>query len=404
MAKPGRRFSLLWAAAGVSNLGDGIFFAALPLLVVSLTTDPVAVALASFAGTLPWFLFALLAGALSDRLDRRLVMVYVDLARAVLVGLLAVAVLADVVSLPLIYVVAFLLGSAETLFDTSSEAIIPNLVPEGALPDANGRLQGTVWVTSSFFGPPLGAFLFATVATLPFFLDSASFVLAAVLVAFIGGKYRADRASDDRSITADVGEALRWLYHQKVLFTLALMAGTINLFGSAIFAVFVLFITQEIGLSEFGYGILLSIVGFTGLIGALNAPRTIRLLGPGFTIQGIVGLSAILSLAMGFARSTLMVGVIAGLYGLSTTSWNVVSVTLRQELTPDELRGRVASVARLLAWGTQPIGALVGGFVAAALGIRAPFFLAAAAWFLLLAVTAGIVNNRTIAAARAATG
>ena len=93
MARLGRRFSLLWAAAGVSNLGDGIFFAALPLLVVSLTTDPLAVALASFAGTLPWFVFALLSGALADRLDRRRVMVYVDLTRAVLVGVLAVAVL-----------------------------------------------------------------------------------------------------------------------------------------------------------------------------------------------------------------------------------------------------------------------------------------------------------------------
>ena len=346
MAKLGRRFSLLWAAAGVSNLGDGIFFAALPLLVVSLTTDPLAVALASFAGTLPWFLFALLSGALADRLDRRRVMIYVDLARAVLVGVLAIAVLTDVVSLPLIYLIAFLLGSAETLFDTSSEAIIPNLVPDGSLPDANGRLQGTVWVTSAFFGPPLGAVLFASFAAAPFLVDSVSFVAAAVLVALISGRYRPQRDLTERSITQDVSEALRWLYHQKVLFTLALMAGTINLFGSAIFAVFVLFITQEIGLSELGYGVLLGVVGLTGLIGALNAPRTIRLLGPGLTIQVIVGVSALLSLAMGFARSTVVVGVIAALYGLFTTSWNVVSVTLRQELTPDDLRGQETGDAR----------------------------------------------------------
>ncbi len=404
MSKLGRRFGLLWSASAVSNLGDGIFFAALPLLVVTLTTDPVAVALASFAGTLPWFLFALLSGALADRLDRRRVMVYVDLVRALLVAVLAAAVLTETLSLPFIYLIAFLLGSAETLFDTSTEAIIPNLIPDGALPDANGRLQGTMWVTSSFFGPPLGAFLFASVAALPFFIDSASFVLASLLVAAISGRYRPDRTVERRSIRADVGEALRWLYHQKVLFALALMAGTINLFGSAIFAVFVLFVVEDIGVSEVGYGILLAIVGAAGLVGALNAPRVIRFLGPGLTIQSIVAVSAVLSLAMGLARSVIAVGVVAALYGLTTTSWNVVSVTLRQELTPDALRGRVASVARLLAWGTQPIGALMGGIVASAIGLRAPFFVAAVAWMLLVAVTARVVNNRTIAAARAATG
>ncbi|HEY5579195.1 MAG TPA: MFS transporter [Acidimicrobiia bacterium] len=397
----GRRFSLLWSASGVSNLGDGILFTALPLLVVTLTSDPFQVALASFAATLPWFLFALLSGALADRLDRRRVMVSVDLVRAGLVAVLALTVAMGSVGLLVIYTVAFLLGAAETLFDTSSEAIIPALVPEGRLPDANGRLQGTVWVMSAFVGPPLGALLFATIASLPFALDAASFVIAASLVAMVPGTYRAERLGPPRSLRQDVGEAMRWLYRKKVLFTLALMAGTINLFGSAIFAVFVLFMTEEIGLSEVGYGLLLALVGLAGLVGALNSAKVIRRIGPGATIQTIVGVSAVLSLGMGLARSVVAVAIIAAGYGLFSTSWNVVSVTLRQELTPDQLRGRVASVARLLAWGTQPLGALLGGIVARAFGLRAPFFLAFGAWLLLLALTSRVVNNRTIASARA---
>lgn len=379
-------------------------FTALPLLVVTITTEPVAVAMVSVFSTLPWLLFALLAGALVDRLDRKRVMVVADLIRAGLVAVLGILVVTGSANLFIIYAIAFLLSSVETMFDTSGEAIIPLMVPRGTLPRANSRLQATQWVANSFVGPPVGAFLFTAVASLPFFLDSISFVLASALVAAIAGTYRAERVAPERSIWGDIGEGLEWLYNQKLLFTLSIMAGVTNLLGMGIIAVFILFIQEEIGLGNIGYGVILSVVGVGGLLGAIIAPQIIKLLGPGGTLQGIVIASGVLALILGFVSNAIAVAVIAGLYGLAITGWNVVAVSLRQELVPDELRGRVASVARLLAWGTQPIGSLLGGLIAAAFGLRAPFFVAAVAWLALAAITAPIVNNRSIAALRAEFG
>jgi len=402
--KLGTGFNRLWAASAVSNLGDGIMWTAFPLLVVTMTSDPLVVAAVSFAQTLPWFLFALVSGALVDRLDRKLVMVRVDLVRAAIVLVLGVLVVTESVTIPWIMVLAFLLGTAETLFDTASEAIIPALVPDGTIPDANSRLQGTQWVMNSFIGPPLGAVLFSVAIAVPFFIDAASFAIAAGLVALIVGRYKTERARPEATIRGEIAEGLRWLYHKRILFTLSIMAGITNFFGFAIFAVLVLFLTEELGLSALMYGIIGAAVGVGGLVGALFAPRVIRWVGPGTTVLGSVALGAVLSLVMGFVTTALQVGVVATLWGLSITAWNVVSVSLRQELTPDELRGRVASVARLLAWGTQPLGALAGGAIATALGLRAPFFVAAAAWGLMLVVAVPIVNNRTIAAAQATAG
>jgi len=399
----GQRFNLLWSAAGVSNLGDGIMWTALPLLVVTLTQDPLLVAAVSFAQTLPWFLFALVSGALVDRLDRRIVMVRVDAVRALIVATLGVLVVADAITIPWILALAFLLGTAETLFDTASEAIIPALVPDGAIPVANSRLQGTLWVMNSFIGPPLGAFLFAVAIAFPFFIDAATFAAAAGLIALISGRYKSRRSQPEASVRSEIAEGLRWLYHKTVLFTLALMAGVTNFFAFAFLAVFVLFVTEDLGLSALQYGLIGATVGVGGLVGALIAPRIIKRVGPGTTVLGTVGIGAVLALMMTFVQTIIQVGVIASLWGLSITAWNVVSVSLRQELTPDELRGRVASVARLLAWGTQPLGALAGGIIATKWGLRAPFLVAAAGWGLMFIIAIPFVNNRTIRAARAET-
>lgn len=154
MSSPlGSRFAKLWTGAGISNFGDGVMAAAVPLLVASITRDPVIVAGATVAGRLPWLLFALVSGALVDRLDRRQVMVWTDGFRAVLVGRYGVMLFVGNVGVPFIYAVAFMLGVAETMFDTSSEAILPALAGTGQLQAANGRLQATGWIGNAFVGP-----------------------------------------------------------------------------------------------------------------------------------------------------------------------------------------------------------------------------------------------------------
>ncbi len=138
----GPDFAKLWTASTVSNLGDGVTLVAGPLLAASLTRDPLLVAALTFAQRLPWLLFSLLSGALVDRLDRRRVMVSADLFRAVVIGLLGVVVLLDAASIPLLCTTLFLLGTAETLFDTASISILPAMVPKASLTKANGRLLG----------------------------------------------------------------------------------------------------------------------------------------------------------------------------------------------------------------------------------------------------------------------
>jgi MFS family permease len=397
--KLGSRFDKLSLAAGISNIGDGVMGAAFPLLVASLTRDPVLVAGATLAGRLPWFLFALVSGALVDRMDRKRVMVIADVLRAVGVGFLALGVWTGDAGLVVIYVVAFGLGVAETFFDTSAEALTPQLVTEEQLSAANGRLQALEWVGGAFVGPPLGAFLFAVAASVPFFIDGVSFAVAALLIALIPGAYRAERVVD-ASIGQDIKEGLLWLWGHKVLRTLVLMAGTINLVMFAVTSVFVLFAQDLLGVADLGYGLLLSVLGVGGLVGALFAPRIVDRIGPGNTLRMVVVASGLLFLVFGTLSNVWAAAALLVLFGLFVTGWNVVSVTLRQTLTPDDLRARVAGAARLLAWGTQPLGALLGGVIASTLGLRAPYFIGAAVYAVMLVVTWATISNETLVAAR----
>ena len=402
MARLGRRFGLLLSASGISNLGDGLMGAAFPLLVASLTREPALVAAATLAGRLPWLLFAVPSGAIVDRLDRRRVMVTTNLARAVLVGGLTWAIASGNTTLAVIYVVAFALGTAETFFDTSTEAFVPAIVDRDLLPSANARFQLFEWAGNAFVGPPLGAALFALAAAIPFGINAASFALAAGLIALIRTESPPKKKkTPEAQLRREILEGLTWLWRQPVLRTLAMMAGATNLVTFGIIAIFVLFVQDELGLDDTGYGVLLATLGVGGLIGATFAARIVARIGPGTAAQATVVIGAILTLVIGTTSSPWVAGTALFTYGLSITLWNVVSVSLRQTITPDELRGRVAGASRLVTWGAQPVGAALGGLTATWLGIRAPFYIAAGGLFLTSLLTLRLVNNQTIAAAKA---
>ena len=398
MSRLGSGFSKLFAASAISNIGDGILTAALPLIVASITRDPVAVAMAMVAQTAPWFLLALLSGALVDRMDRRRVMVITDVARAGMIAGLAIAVTTDSINLPFIYAIAFALGVAETFFDTSAEAVVPNIVDGRNLSTANGRLQGAEWVGGALIGPPLGALLFGLAASLPFIVDAASFAIAALFIALIPGSFAASRSHD--TIRAAISEGVRWLLNHRLLRTLAFMAAVTNFFATGVIATFVLYAQEILLVSDVGYGILLSGLGIGGLIGAIAMPRIDRAAGSGTTMRGLVFAQAALLGVFGAISNPWLAGIFMVGFGFTMTGWNVVSVSLRQELTPDDLRGRVSSASRMISWGVQPLGALTGGFIASQFGLRAPFFVAGAAFVLLLLAITPIVTNKTVEQAR----
>ena len=397
--KLGGRFDKLSIAAGVSNIGDGVVGVAFPLLVASITRDPLLVAAATMVGRLPWLLFALLSGALVDRMDRKRVMVVTNVLRAIGIGLMAWGVAADRVDLIAIYVIAFALGVAETFFDTSAEALVPRLVEVEELPPANGRLQALEWVGGAFAGPPLGAFLFAVFAALPFFVDAASFAIAAFFIVLIPGSYQSERVIET-SVREDIVGGLKWLWNQRVVRTLALMAGVTNLFTFGIIAVFVLYAQDILGVSDFGYGVLIATLGVGGLLGAVIGPRLVLSLGSGSTLRLTLVAQICLTALIGFTSNVYVVAGLLFLYGFLITAWNIVAVSLRQGLTPDEIRGRVAGASRLLAWGAQPLGALLGGLIASAFGLRAPFFVASLAFVIATALVWSIISNEAIEDAR----
>ncbi len=402
-AKLGSRFAKLWSAGVAANISDGIMVAALPLLVATLTRDPLLVALATMAYRMPWIVFELFAGELVDRNDRRHLMLIGDLARAAGVGLIAVLVATDQITLQLVYVIAFGLGVAETLVDTSWEALVPMIVEPEQLEIANGRSQAAEWTANELVGPPLGGVLFATAAAAPFGVVGVGFVLAALFLAWIPGVYRSDRevAHGRGSMRREIGEGIRWLWNHKVLRVLSLTAATTNLMVTAMFAVFVLFAQEILSLGDAGFGVLLATAGVGGIVGAVSAHTVEARVGTGTLLASAVAGIGLVSLVIALTSNPAVVGVGLAVEGFCIAMWNVVVVSLRQTITPNDLRGRVAADARVLAFGALPIGALVGGLLAEWAGLRAPFYLAAAVFAVALLAITRVVSNDGIADLRA---
>jgi MFS family permease len=405
----GAGFAKLWAAAAISNVGDGVYLTALPLLAATLTRDPLGVSLVTFGEWLPWLLFGLVSGALLDRWERRRVMWIVDAARFAVVGGLAVAVLLDRASIALLAAVGFLLGTGQTLVDTAQHAAVPALVSRdpARLERANGRLQGTQIVANQLVGPPAGGFLFALAAWIPLAVDAVSFGASSALVAAIKGRLgpappgAGAPGSGRPSLRAEIAEGLRWLLAHRLLRALAGMVAVINLVAVACDAILVLFAQELLGLGSVGFGLLLTGSAVGGLLGSLVAPWLSRRLGAAAILLGGFVLEGAATIGLGLTSEPPVAGALLGVNGLVIIVFNVVMGSLRQALTPDHLLGRVISAFRLFSYGAVPLGALLGGVVARTFGLRAPFLLAGVVVPLAALLCLPAVNRRSIAEARA---
>jgi MFS family permease len=398
----GRRFHTLWAASSASNLGDGVWLVAAPLLAATLTRDPTVVAGLAFAQRLPWLLFGLIGGALADRLDRRRSMIIMALFRAALVGTLGLAVIADRATMPLLYVVFFLIATGETLFDTSAAAIVPSVVAAPDLPKANARLAATWTVTNQFVDPPLGGALFAIAASLPFLAGAAGLGLAAAVLARLRGSFRVDRdpARGLHGVASEIGEGMRWLWGQRLLRTLSITLAVLNLTLVAQVAIMVLVAEERLGLGPGGYGALLIAYGAGGVIGGLIATRVLRRTGESRYLRLAVVFEGAAPAAIALTTDAFAVGTVLLVFGIHATVWGVILTSLRQELTPDRLRGRVGSVYMLIEYGTAAPGALLGGLLAGRFGLTTPFWLGTIAAAFLLPFVWDRFSSDEIAAAR----
>jgi len=393
-------FNKLWGASGVSNLADGIGLTAAPLLAATLTRDPLLVSGLVFAQRLPWFLFTLISGALVDRLDRRQVMKSANLGRSVLLAGLGYFVLREWINLPLLYVIFFTLGVVETLFDNATLAILPLILHEDELEDANGRLFATATLANEMVGPTLGSTLFAVLQSTPFFLAGLTYGASASVLGWMDGQYASHNSTREQGLVEDIREGVLWFWHHRLLRTIGFFAGAYNFVSAATMGVLVLFAQDKLGLSEAAYGLLISMGAIGGIAGSLMTKGLSSRFGPGSILFADALLSGVAFIGMAVTTNALVVGTMFILISMTSMFGNVIIISLRQAIIPDHLLGRVASAYRLMVLGALPLGALVGGMLARTFSLAAPMLAGGVLLVTVAFAIQPIVNNRTIQRAK----
>jgi MFS family permease len=361
----------LWWAAGINNIGDGAFAAAVPLLAVTITHDPRLVSVVSAATYLPWLLLSLPAGALVDRHDRVGLMWRSQAIQAVIVSVVAVLAAFGQIGIPVLAIMAFGLGACEVVFGNAAHAILPDIVAKPLLHKANGNQQTITTIGQQFLGPPFGSLLFAVAVALPFGMDAGSFALSAALLATQPRRRR--QQTEHPPMRTAIADGLRWLTRHRLLRTLAVLLGVNTFCGQLGNATLVLLATQTLHLNARGYGLLLAGAAIGSLLGGLVNARVVTRIGALPALLTALATNVVIFIAIGLSPTAIVLGALLATNGFVTTLWNIVTVSLRQQIVPSELLGRVNSVYKMLGWGLIPLGALTGGLVAYLFGLRAPY-------------------------------
>jgi len=373
-ARLGVGFRWLLASSWTSNLGDGIALAAGPLLVASLTRDPFLVSLAAGVQWLPPLLFGLLAGAVTDRVDRRLLVVVVDLLRAGVLAVLTLAVATDLVGIGSLLAALFVLGTAEVFADNSSQTILPTLVHRDDLAVGNARMMTGFITVNQLAGPPLGAALFTVGAAWAFGAVAVLVALGAVLVSRI--VLPTPEPVERRAVHTEIVEGFRWVRHHPAVRTLVLTIFSFNLTFGAAWSVLVLYATEHLGLGEIGFGLVTTAQAVGGVAGiAAYGWITARVSLGNLLRVGLV-VETLTHLALALTDSPWVAMPVFVVFGAHAFIWGTTSVTVRQRAVPRHLQGRVGSVNLVGTFGGLVIGAGIGGLVAQRFGVTGPFWFA----------------------------
>lgn len=393
MSALGARFWRMYASSATSNLADGIGRTAVPLLAASYTRNPVLVAGVTSFAFVPWLLFALVSGALVDRVDRRYAMSAANVVRAVCMGTLAVLTALHAGSVVALYVVVFVLGTAETVYDSATRALLPQVVERRSLDRANSLLTVEESLGQQFVGSPAGSALFALAVALPFVLNSSVFAVAALLVLTVRGVRKPARPAVRTSVAADVAEGVRWLRRHRLMRGLTLVSGATCLANSMINGVVVLYALEVLRLPSTGFGLLVLAAGIGALVGGLVTPLVARRVGRAVALTGGAAFSAVMTGLLGLVTNGFVAGTVFALMSSGVMVWNVLTMSVRQSLIPEHLFGRVQGAYRTVVWGAIPVGSLLGGWVAHLFGIPA-VFVASGAALLVLAGVLGVLLHR----------
>ncbi len=381
----GRSFRWLLASSWVTNLGDGITLAAGPLLVASQTHDPLTVAMAAFLLRLPWLLFGLYAGVVADRLNRRIIVIVTGLVRMAVLLLLVTSILTHRVDIAVVLAALFLFGVVETFGDTTTSTLLPMLVDKPDLGIANSRAMTGLVVWNQLAGPPVGAALFATGMALPFMSESVCILAGVLLIARV--RLPAHGAGSQRArVRDDIREGWRWLWGHAAVRTLAITIFTFNVTFGAAWSVLVLYARERLGMGALGFGLITTAMAVGGLLGGACYGWLERHVHLGVIMRGGLIIETLTHLALALTRWAWFALIVFVIFGAHAFIWGTTSTSVRQRAVPAEFQGRVASVYLTGVIGGILIGSAIGGLVASAWGVTAPFWFAFAGSAIILAV------------------
>jgi MFS family permease len=381
----GTNFRWLFASAVVNNLGDGVVIAAGPLLVASQTRDPFLVSLALLFEYVPMFLFGIIGGVIADRIDRKRMVIAANICRAIVLAVLVSTIATNSVSIAIVLAALFLLGTAETFADSASSTILPGIVAREHLGTANARMQIPFVLLNQLVLPPIGAFLFVVGMALPFATDAAAYALGALLIARIATT-PLERSTEATSIRSDLVEGFRWLLNHPPMRTLALTIVTFNVTYGAAWSVLVLYAGDRLGMDEVGFGLLTTAVAIGGLAGVSAYGWLER----HFSLAQIMRVGLLIEttthLVLALTTSAVVALAMLVIFGAHAFVWGTTSTVVRQRSVPNEVLGRVGGIYRVAITGGIVVGTPIGGVLASAFGITAPFWFAFAGSGLLVVI------------------
>ena len=377
----GATFNKLWSATLASNVADGLLKTSVPLLAATLTRDPVVVAALAAVVMLPWLFFAIPIGSLVDRVDRRKALWLANVIRFATSAALTVSIVTGTVNIPILYAVAFIIGAAEVLYDTTAQALIPQMLKPEQLERGNSRLSIGATMVGELVGSPLSGILYAAAIFLPFLSGTLGILLAAVLVAVIPGTYKAVMALDDngeqqprKSLWADMRFGISYLINDKVLLKLVLLTSSIGFFFSATGSTIVLFMLDvlQVPFALFGFVFLAGALG--NIVGSFLAPKLSSRFGRMNMMALTIFASGVFTVLSGLAPNVWVWIVLSAFGGIAISQWNILLMSTYHQIIPNELFGRIHGTRRTLVWGLMPIGSLLGGLLAL-IDLRAPMII-----------------------------
>jgi len=422
-------YTKLFVASAFSNLGTGVSMVAYPWIASSLTRSPLLLSLIGLMASLPWLIVSLPGGVLIDRFPRRKIIVLTDVFRGFVTVAVAVVIWANQNSIHVVksvtnltvvnthvllycvmLVATFLLESAAVIGNSASQTFIPMIVDKEELERANGRLWTAESLTSSFMGPPLASLLLGLSVFAPLAFDGASFFFSAGLIGAISRIMIKPQAKSEKApnFRAELKEGLTWLWRHDFLRPLAMILGSLNFVGAIYNAVFILFAQEDLHTTVFTFGLLMTGVALGGTLGGLLSAKIIKKCGRSLILTLTILGMPVTFIATAFSTRWEIVWFFSGLEMFFAILWNVVTVSMRQEIIPDHLLGRVNSAYRFFALGTQPIGALVGGLtvtfcshvLSRGTALRSPMIVAAALGLVLATYALPHLTTAKIDAAR----